>query len=189
MLWGETASAWCAAASRYCLRGQHLHGWFPLSSSTVTGTNKGGTKVYLRLATDLPSRCCLQECKHAFCADCVTSSARMHVAEGSVDRLTCMEPGCDIALPRQVRIRSAAAPTARYAGPDPINTHNTPMTGSHRITQRAEGAIRGFAQPWPCTQSNRTHNERIVCDLSVEHTAGRFLSGCSRRRSSRGWRS
>ena len=64
-----------------------------------------------------------QECKHAFCTDCVTSSTRMHVAEGSVDRITCMEPGCSVALPRHVcahpRVTSArhVVPYARHTCP------------------------------------------------------------------------
>ncbi len=45
----------------------------------------------------------VKECKHAFCTGCVTGSARMHVKEGSVDQITCMEPGCSVALPHQVR--------------------------------------------------------------------------------------
>lgn len=45
---------------------------------------------------DTPGRHCmrLEGCSHTFCVECVTTHARMHVTEGSLDRLQCLHGTC-----------------------------------------------------------------------------------------------
>eukprot|EP00798_Chlamydomonas_sp_ICE-L_P006631 gene6631-3289_t len=50
---------------------------------------------------DVPgSRCVrLPDCTHHFCTDCFSTHCRMNVNDGTVDKVTCPEPGCKLAVP------------------------------------------------------------------------------------------
>lgn len=45
----------------------------------------------------------LDGCHHVFCAECVTTHASLHVKEGSLDALQCLDPSCKERLSREVR--------------------------------------------------------------------------------------
>ena len=44
----------------------------------------------------------LEGCHHVFCAECTRTHAALHVEEGSLDALVCLDPGCKERLSRQV---------------------------------------------------------------------------------------
>lgn len=44
----------------------------------------------------------LDDCRHVFCVECVATHAGLHVSEGSLDKLRCLDPGCKERLSRQV---------------------------------------------------------------------------------------
>ena len=45
----------------------------------------------------------LEHCRHIFCADCITTHARLHVKDGTMEQLQCLEPGCKNRLSCQVQ--------------------------------------------------------------------------------------
>ena len=45
----------------------------------------------------------LEGCRHVFCEECVATHAQMHVREGTLERLQCLDGACHTRLPRQVR--------------------------------------------------------------------------------------
>lgn len=44
----------------------------------------------------------MEGCHHIFCDICVTTHAGLHIAEGALDRLRCLDPTCKERLSRQV---------------------------------------------------------------------------------------
>lgn len=62
------------------------------------------------------SRCVrLDDCRHVFCAECVATHAGLHVSEGSLDKLRCLDPGCKERLSRQVFVPNTAKILQRFA--------------------------------------------------------------------------
>lgn len=65
----------------------------------------------------LGTRCVrLEGCRHVFCEECVATHAQMHVREGTLERLECLDGACHTRLPRQVRARRNSAIIAVMAG-------------------------------------------------------------------------
>ena len=55
----------------------------------------------------------LDGCRHIFCKECVTTHAQMHVREGTLQHLKCLDGSCHNDLSRQVSAplqRSLIAP-------------------------------------------------------------------------------